>query len=190
MDVIWIVLAVAGAVAGLGAMMLWQSHNRLMQLDERCEAAFADIDVQLRRRHAIIPNLVETVRGLAAHEAGILNEVVRARAASFRASDPEMRMEAETALGQSVNTILSVAERYPDIAASSHFRDLRMELLDAENKIAAARRFHNLAVSELNATARQLPGALVARFASVAPRKGFDIGIERVMLDEPPAIKL
>ena len=172
-------------LAGIG----FQTYNRLMALDQRCDTAFADIDVQLKRRHDLIPGLVETVRGFAGHERGVLTEVTQARASALQATGPDMRLEAEQQLGQSINSVLNVAERYPELHASSHFRELRMELTDAENRIAAARRFYNLAVDEFNATLRQFPGSMIGGARRLDRRKPYDLGIERVLLDEPIAIK-
>ena len=175
-------LVLAGGVA-------FRTYNRLMALDQRCDTAFADIDVQLKRRHDLIPNLVESVRGFAGHERDILTEVAQARSTALQATGPEMRLNAETQLGQSINSVLSVAERYPELHASSHFRELRSELTDAENRIAAARRFYNLSIDEYNATLRQFPGSLIGGARRLDRRKPFDLGIERVLLDEPVAVK-
>lgn len=182
-------LLLACGGAALAVALAWLTYNRLMALDERCNTAFADIDVQLKHRHSLIPGLVETVRGFAVHERELLTEVTRARASALRASGPEMRLEAETQVGQSLSTLLSVVERYPDIQASSHFRELRLELSDAENRITAARRFYNLAVDEFNATLRQFPGNRIGDAVRLARRKPFDLGVERVLLDEPLAIR-
>jgi LemA protein len=182
-------LLVLAAAIALVALFGLQTYNRLMALDQRCDTAFADVDVQLKHRHNLIPGLVETVRGFAGHERGILEEVARARAGALQASGPDMRLNAETQLGQSINTVLGVAEKYPELQASSHFRDLRMELTDAENRITAASRFYNLAVDEYNATLRQFPGNRIGGAFRLSPRKPFDIGIERVLLDEPVAIQ-
>ena len=178
----------AGAVVVVGAIVLL-TYNRLMALDQRCDTAFADVDVQLKHRHNLIPGLVETVRGFAGHERGVLEEVTRARAGALQASGPDMRLNAEAQLGQSINTVLSVVEKYPDLQASGHFRELRMELTDAENRITAARRYYNLAVDEYNATLRQFPGNAIGPTVRLSRRKSFDIGIERVLLDEPVAIR-
>ncbi len=177
-------------VGGIVVFIALQSHNRLAALDERCETAFADVDVQLKHRHNILPGLVETVRGFAEHERGVITEIARARASALRATGPEMRLEAETQLGQSINSFFTIAESYPDIKASTDYRDLRRELVDSDAKIAGARRFYNMACSELNATLRQFPGVFVARFSAIGARKRYDIGIERVMMDEPIAFKL
>lgn len=183
-----VLLGIVG-ICGLVAFVCLQTHNRLMALDERCDTAFADVDVQLKHRHNILPGLVETVRGYAQHERGIFTELAQARARALRADGPEMRLEAETQLGQSINSLLNVVETYPELKAANDFRDLRRELIDSDAKIAGARRFYNMACNELNATLRQFPGVFVARFSQVGSRKRYDIGIERVMMDEPMAFK-
>src|SRR5215203_1042146 len=126
-----IVLMIGASGVALAVALAWWTHNRLMALDERCATAFADIDVQLKHRHSLIPGLVETVRGYAGHELTVLTEVTRARSSALRASGPDTRLEAETQVGQSINSLLSVVERYPDLQASAHFKELRMELTDA-----------------------------------------------------------
>jgi LemA protein len=183
------VLTIATGIAAFGLWLIWSTYNRLMALDERCNTAFADIDVQLKHRHNLIPGLVETVRGYVGHERDVLTEVTRARASALQATSPETRLEAEAQFGQSINSLLSVVERYPDLQASSHFRDLRMELADSENRITGARRFYNLAVDEFNATLRQFPGNMIGGAARLGRRKPFDIGIERVLLDEPATFR-
>ena len=182
-------LAGFAGVALLAVLLAWLSYNRLMALDERCRTAFADIDVQLKHRHDLIPNLVETVRGFAGHELTVLTEVTRARANALRAAGPEVRLEAEAQIGQSLGSLLSVVERFPEIQASTHFRDLRSELADADSRITAARRFHNLAVDEFNATLRQFPGSAIGSLVRLGRRKPFDLGVERVLLEEPVAVR-
>src|SRR5688572_19361125 len=186
-----IMLCVAAVVLGaaLPAYIVFASHNRLVALDQRCETAFADIDAHLKHRQNLIPGLVETVRGFANHENEILVGVTQARAAALQAVAPEMRLEAEKNLTQNINALIGMAERYPELKASSHFSDLRRELVDAENRITASRRFYNLAVGEYDATLRQFPGSYIARLFKMNVRMPFDLGIERVLIDEPVSIK-
>jgi LemA protein len=187
-----IVLCVAGAVLVLLAVPVligMAAHNRLVALDQRCETAFADVDVHLKHRQNLIPGLVETVRGFANHESDILLGVTQARAEALQAVAPEMRLEAEKNLTQNINALIGMAERYPELKASSHFSELRRELIDAENRITASRRFYNLAVGEYDATLRQFPGSFVARLFKMNERMPFDLGIERVLIDEPVAFK-
>ncbi|RAI41244.1 LemA family protein [Rhodoplanes roseus] len=183
------ILMLAGGAAVVAVVLAWWTFNRLMALDERCNTAFADVDVHLKHRHAVIPGLVETVRGFVGHELTVLTEVTKARAGALRAAGPDMRLEAETQVGQSLNSLLSVVEHYPELQASSHFRDLRNQLIDAENRITASRRFYNLAVDEFNATLRQFPGNLIGGFGRLGRRKHFDLGVERVLIDEPVAFR-
>ena len=123
----------------LAGWVIITAGNRLASLNARCETAFADIDVHLKRRYDLIPGLTECVRGFAAHEARILGEVVEARKASL-AIVPEARQQVEATLGRRVGAVLSLAEKYPDLAASPHFRELRQELVATEERITASRR--------------------------------------------------
>jgi LemA protein len=184
-----VIIYIIGGGVIVSVVVVWLVYNRLMALDERCNTAFADVDVQLKHRHNLVPGLVETVRGFVGHELTVLTEVTKARAGALRATGPEMRLEAETQVGQSISSLLTVVESYPELKASSHFRDLRMELTDAENRITAARRFYNLAVDEFNATLRQFPGNLIGVAVRLSRRKPFDLGIERVLIDEPATIR-
>ena len=187
-----IVLCVAAAVIlllAVPAYLALATHNRLVALDRRCETAFADVDVHLKHRQNLIPGLVETVRGFANHESDILLGVTKARAEALQAVAPEVRLSAEKNLTQNINALIGMAERYPELKASTHFNELRRELIDAENRITASRRFYNLAVGEYGATLRQFPGSTIARMFRMNARMPFDLGIERVLIDEPVAIK-
>src|SRR5829696_4565296 len=164
--------------------------NEAHVLDDRAQAVPSGKGGCLEQhRHNLIPGLVETVRGYAGHELTVLTEVTRARANALSAASPDTRLEAETQVGQSITSLLTVVERYPELQASVHFRDLRVELADAENRITAARRFFNLAIDEFNATLRQFPGNVIGAAVRLSRRKHFDLGIERVLLDEPVAIR-
>ncbi|HXI08982.1 MAG: LemA family protein [Bradyrhizobium sp.] len=167
----------------------YATHNRLVALDQRCETAFGDIDVHLKHRHNLITPLVETVRGFVKHESEILLGVTKARAEALQAATPELRLSAEKNLTQNINALIGMAEGYPDLKASTHFAELRRELVDAENRITASRRFYNLAVEEYATTLRQFPGSYIGRVFRMGARKPFDLGIERVLLDEPLAVK-
>lgn len=186
----WTILAcLAAFLFVIPLLIAWMMHNRLVALDQRCETAFADIDVHLKHRQNLIPSLVETVRGFTKHENDILLGVTQARAEALRAVAPEMRLSAEANLTQNINALIGMAERYPDLKASAHFSELRKELVDAENRITASRRFYNLAVGEYGATRRQFPGSAIAKLCNMSIRVPFDLGIERVLIDEPTAIK-
>lgn len=171
-------------------VLVWRTYNRLMALDSRCEQADADIDVQLKQRHALLPNLLEMVRGFTQHEREAIDAVTQARAAAVRAASPQARLLAEATLGQGVQQLLTIAESYPELQASEHFRELRMEIADTENKLAASRRYLNAAVNEYNATLRQFPANLLAGPLRLMRRSFYDIGVERVLLDDAPVLKV
>ena len=171
------------------AYIAFRTHNRLVALDQRCDTAFGDIDVHLKHRHNLIPPLVETVRGFAKHENDILLGVTQARAEALQAASPDMRLSAEQNLTQNITALIGMAERYPELKASTHFAALRGDLVDSENRITASRRFYNLAVEEYATTLRQFPGSTIGRLSKMNVRMPFDLGIERVLIDEPLAIK-
>ena len=152
-------------------------YNRLVMLARRCDQSFADVDVQLKQRHDLIPNLVETVKAYATHERGTLEAVMRARQAAQSAATPGAQMQAEAALGSAIGRLFAVAENYPDLKASQNFAVLQEELSDLENKIAAARRFLNGAVAEHNATMAQFPANIVAGAFSMTEKASFDLGV-------------
>ncbi len=177
------------AAAGLFALFAAGSYNRLIALGRRCDQAFADIDVQLRHRHDLIPNLVETVKGFAAHEKETLGTIMQARAAAMRAVSPEAQMTAEAALSSGLGQLFSVVEQNPELKGSQHFMDLRREIADTEHKIAAARRFLNLAVTEYNTSIAQFPANTFSARMGLLPRRTFDLGLERVFVEEAPAVR-
>ena len=189
MTIIYLVLAVLVVAVAAPIWMFMATHNRLVALDQRCDTAFADIDVHLKHRHNLIPGLVETVRGFASHEHEILLGISQARSQALHAVTPEMRLDAEKNITQQVNALIGMADQYPELRASSHFSELRSELVGAENRITASRRFYNLAIGEYDATLRQFPGTLVAKVKRMSTRLPFDLGFERVLIDEPVAIK-
>jgi LemA protein len=189
LTLVLICVAVLALLVAVPAFVAFATHNRLVALDQRCETAFGDIDVHLKHRHNLIPPLVETVRGFAKHESDILLSVTQARADALQAASPEIRLSAEKNLTQNINALIGMAERYPELKASRHFGELRRELVDAENRITASRRFYNLAVEEYDTTLRQFPGSYIGRLAKMSARMPFDLGIERVLIDEPLAIK-
>jgi LemA protein len=189
MTLILLIVAVVALAALTPVFVFLASHNRLVALDQRCDTAFADIDVHLKHRHNLIPGLVETVRGVASHERDILLGITEARAEAMRAATPDMRLEAEKNITQQITALMSMVERYPELQASGHFAELRAELVGAENRITASRRFYNLAVGEYDATLRQFPGAIVGKIRRMSARLPFDLGFERVLIDEPAAFK-
>ena len=145
--------------------------------------------MQLRQRHDLIPNLVETVKGYAAHERGTLDEVTQARAAAASAGSVEARAQAETALTGALGKLMAVAEAYPDLKANQNFMQLQSELADLENKIAAARRYFNNATGEYNASIQRFPAVLIAGAAGFQVREFFDVGADRAALQSAPQVK-
>ena len=189
LTLVLVCVAVVVLVVAVPTLIALATHNRLVALDQRCDTAFGDIDVHLKHRHNLIPPLVETVRGFAKHEGDILLGVTQARAEALQAASPEVRLKAEKNLTQNINALIGMAERYPDLKASTHFAELRKELVDAENRITASRRFYNLAVEEYATTLRQFPGSTIGRLSRMSTRAPFDLGLERVLIDEPLSIK-
>ncbi|HET9353322.1 MAG TPA: LemA family protein [Sphingomicrobium sp.] len=170
--------------------VLWRNNNRLQALDMRCNTAAADIDAQLKHRHNLIPGLVEAVRGFMGHENEVLIAVAEANAAALGATTAMARHQAETMLGNSVNSLLSAAQLYPDLKASGHFKDLEQQLIDVENRVTAARRFYNLAIEEYNTQLGIFPGNLVARLQKRVNRAPFRLEDgARTEIDAPLAFK-
>ena len=181
----WIVLGV------IVALVLWIMviYNQLVAMRQRVGQAFADVDVQLKLRHDLIPNLVETVKGYAAHERGTLDAVVKARNAAMTAQGPDQKIAAENMLSGALRQLFALSEAYPDLKANQNFQQLQSELSDVENKLAAARRFFNNAVQEYNTGIQQLPAALFAGSLGFTPRTFFDVGDDRPQLEKPPQVK-
>ncbi|MFZ0421424.1 MAG: LemA family protein [Xanthobacteraceae bacterium] len=177
------------AVIVVGVIWVIAVYNGLVSMRQRVNQAFADIDVQLRQRHDLIPNLVETVKGYAAHERGTLEEVVKARNAAVSAQGPAQQAAAENALTGVLRQVFALSEAYPDLKANANFQQLQAELTDLENKIAAARRFFNNAVQEYNTGIQRFPAALFAATFGFAPKDFFDLGAERASVGEAPAVK-
>lgn len=181
----WIVLGV------IVVLVLWiiMIYNQLVAMRQRVGQAFADVDVQLKQRHDLIPNLVETVKGYAAHERGTLEEVVKARNAAMAAQGPAQQAQAENQLSGALRQLFALSEAYPDLKANQNFQQLQAELSDIENKIAAARRFFNNAVQEYNTGIQQFPAALFAASLGFSQRTFFDVGEERAVVEKAPQVK-
>src|SRR3954451_21282419 len=171
----WIILGVLVVIA----LWLVAIYNSLVTLRQRCKQSFADIDVQLKQRQDLIPNLVETVKGYAAHESGTFEAVTAARAAAAGATSVEGKVAAENALTGALGRLFAVAEAYPDLKANTNFLQLQNELSDIENKLAAARRLFNNAISEYNASIQQFPAVLLAGMFGSQAREFFDVGSEQ-----------
>ncbi len=184
-----VVLIIVLVVAVLIAFMLIGIYNRLVALRQETDQAFADIDVQLRQRQDLIPNLVETVKGYATHEKTTLDAVITARTQATAARSVDDKVQAENMLTASLGRLMAIAEAYPDLKANTNFLKLQDELSDIENKLAAARRFFNNAVSEFNAAVQQFPAVLFAAMFGFKSRAFFDLGEERAALQTAPSVK-
>src|SRR5688572_13960885 len=184
----WIILGV------IVAFVLWAIviYNGLVAMRQRVNQAFADVDVQLRQRHDLIPNLVETVKGYASHERGTLEAVVQARnaAVTAQAGGVGAQVAAENVLSGALRQLFALSESYPDLKANTNFQQLQSELSDIENKLAAARRFFNNAVQEYNTGIEQFPAVLLAGPLGFSRKEFFDVGVEeRKVLEKPPQVK-
>ncbi|HTV30165.1 MAG TPA: LemA family protein [Xanthobacteraceae bacterium] len=171
--------------------VLWaiSVFNGLVAMRQRVNQAFADVDVQLRQRHDLVPNLVETVKGYAAHERGTLDEVVKARNAAVTAQGPAQQAAAENVLSGALRQLFALSEAYPDLKANTEFQQLQTELTDLENKIAASRRFFNSAVQEYNTGIQRFPAALFAASFGFTPKDFFDLGTDRQAELQAPQVK-
>jgi len=182
---VWVVIGV------LVVFVIWviTIYNGLVAMRQRVNQAFADIDVQLKQRHDLIPNLVETVKGYAAHERGTLEAVVQARNTAVAAPGLDQKVQAENMLTGALRQLFALAESYPDLKANTNFQQLQTDLSDIENKLAAARRFFNNAVQEYNTGIQQLPAALFAASFGFHPHTFFDLGETRPQLETAPSVK-
>jgi LemA protein len=167
----WIFLLV---VAGL-IFVIVAAYNKLVGLRQRSEEAWSDIDVQLKRRSDLVPNLVETVKGYAAHEKTTLDAVVKARGAAMTAQTPDARAQAENALTGALRQLFALAEAYPDLKANQSFAQLQASLSEIENTIQDSRRYYNAVVRDLNTTIDTTPTNFVASFFRFAKRQYFEL---------------
>jgi LemA protein len=187
--------AITWIIIGLIVLfVLWiiMIYNGLVALRQRVNQAFSDIDVQTKQRHDLIPNLVETVKGYAAHERGTLEAVVQARnaAVTAQAGGVAAQAAAENVLSGALRQLFALSEAYPDLKANRNFQQLQAELSDIENKIAAARRFFNNAVQEYNTGIQQFPAVLMAGALGFTQKEFFDVGVdERKVLEQAPQVK-
>ena len=183
----WLIIGVIAVVVIL-LFVIIGAYNRLVSLDQAADQAFADIDVQLKQRHDLIPNRVETVKGYATHERGTLEAVVQARSAATQATTVNDKVQAENMLTATLGRLFALSEAYPQLRANENFMRLQADLSDIENKLAAARRFFNNAVAEFNAVRRQFPTVLFAGlFGFGSDKPFFDVGAEqRAAMDAAP----
>src|SRR5437667_5109522 len=173
-----IAIIVILAIVVIAVIYTIAAFNGLIRLQNRADGGFSDIDVQLKRRHDLIPNLVETVKGYASHERTVLENVTAARNAAVAATGPGAQAQAENQLSGALRQLFAVAENYPDLKASRNFLELQNELTDTEDKIQAARRFYNMTVRDLNIKIESFPSSVIANYRGIQKRDFFE-------LDEP-----
>lgn len=165
--IIIVLVVVALIVAGM--------YNSLVTLKNRTEESWSDIDVQLKRRYDLIPNLLATVKGYAAHESGVFEKVTEARTRAMGAGTPDDKAQAENMLSGTLKSLFAVAENYPDLKANTNFLELQQELSDTENKIQAARRFYNANVRDLNTKIESFPTNIIAGMFDFVKREFFEL---------------
>jgi LemA protein len=171
MSLLVIVLIVVAVIA----LWLVLAYNKFIAGKNRVQEAWADIDVQLKRRYDLIPNLINTVKGYAAHEQGTFDKVVAARSKAMQAETPAEHAKAEGELAGALKSIFALSEAYPDLKANANFVELQRELSDTENKIQAARRFYNGNVRDLNTSIQSFPSNIVARMFGFKSEEFFEI---------------
>lgn len=183
MNLLYIVLII------LGVILLWVIlvFNRLITLRNRVREAWADIEVQLKRRYNLIPNLVNTVKGYAAHERGVLEKVTEARTRAMGAQTVKEKAESENFLSSTLKSLFAVAENYPNLKASANFLELQRELRDTEDKVQAARRFYNTNVRDINIRVESFPSNLIAQMFGFRKEEFFEI--EEATAREPVGVK-
>ena len=184
-----VILIVVGVIV-LIVFWLISLYNGLVRLRNRRQNAFADIDVQLRQRHDLVPQLVDTVKGYASHEKELLLKVTEARTAAMAATTIDGKIVAEQQLSSALAGLKVQVEAYPDLKANQNFLQLQEELSDIENKLAAAQRFFNAATTEYNNSVESFPSNLVAKNFGFNREIMFDLGTDtRKQMEEPPKIQ-
>lgn len=178
---------IAGIVA---VIVLWLvfAYNSFVQLRVQAKEAWADIDVQLKRRYDLIPNLVSTVKGYAAHEEGTFSKITEARSRAMQAEGVADKGEAENMLSGALKSLFAVSENYPDLKANENFLELQRELTDTENKIQAARRFYNTNVRDMNTAVQTFPNNMIAGIFSFGKMDFFELGEGEEAAKEPVAV--
>jgi LemA protein len=161
----------------LGILVVWviAIYNSLITLKNRTDEAWSDIDVQLKRRYDLIPNLINTVKGYAKHERELFEKVTQARTQAIGAQNPKAQAEAENMLSDTLKSLFAVAEAYPDLKANQNFLELQRELTDTEDKIQASRRFYNGNVRDLNTKIEVFPSNIVAGILNFSKREFFEM---------------
>jgi LemA protein len=180
-----IIIVVILAIIGI---YLWATYNSLVTLNVRVDEAWSDITVQLKRRADLIPNLIDTVKGYAAHERGVFEDVTKARAETLTAQGPADASAAENHMQNALKSIFAVAEAYPQLQASQNFLRLQADLVDTEDKIQASRRFYNGGVRELNTKIKVFPNNIFARQLGFSARDFFEVA-DIAAIAEPPRVQ-
>ncbi len=185
------ILIVIGVIVLLVVIVggyLWATYNGLVRLNVRVDEAWSDITVQLKRRADLIPNLIETVKGYAAHEKAVFENVTKARAETLSAQGPADAAVAETHMQSALKSIFAVAEAYPQLQANQNYLQLQQELVDTEDKIQATRRFYNGGVRELNTKIKVFPNTLFVRGLGFHEREFFEVA-DAATIAEPPRVQ-
>jgi LemA protein len=177
------------AIIFLVVIIVVSLYNRLVRLRNNREQAFADVDVQLKLRHDLIPQLVDSVKGYMGHERGVLTDITEARTNAMKATTINEKIEAENKLSAALDGLKVSVEAYPDLKASQNFMELQNEISDVENKIAAARRFFNSATKELNVATELFPSNLIATLFNFRREPMFELGAQRAEAEQPPKIQ-
>jgi LemA protein len=164
-------------LAAVGAIVVFiiVSYNRLVSLTQRSQSAWSDVDVQLKRRTDLVPNLVESVKSYAAHERDTLDAVVKARSAAVAAQTPDSRAQAEGQLSQALRGLFALAESYPDLKATANFQSLQASLGEIEEAVQNARRYFNAVIRDLNTAIQEFPSNMVAGFFQFKPHAYFEL---------------
>jgi LemA protein len=184
-----IIIYILLAIIVVALLVFVGIYNSFVSLRNRTDESWADIDVQLKRRYDLIPNLVNTVKGYAAHEAGTLEKVTAARTMAMGANGLQQKAEAENQLTGALKSLFAVSESYPDLKANTNFLELQRELTDTENKIQAARRFYNTNVRDLNIAVESFPSNVVANMVKVSKREFFELGEGEEAAKQPVEVK-
>ncbi len=179
-------LAILGVVALV--YFIWM-YNTLITWKNRVKEAWSDIEVQLKRRMDLIPNLVESVKGYMSHEKGVLEEVTKARTQMMSAQNPGEYAEAENMLTGALKSLFAVSENYPDLKASQNFIELQNEITDTENKIQAARRFYNATTRDYNTKLETFPSNIMAKMFGFKQAEFFDLGEDAEVANKPVEVK-
>lgn len=171
----WLPWAIIGAIVLILIFWMISSYNRLVSFSVRVDNGWAQVDVQLKKRFDLIPNLVETVKGYASHEKSTFEEVTKWRSAAMSAKSPEEAMASNAKLSRAIVNLFATAEQYPDLKANQNFRDLQAQLQDIESKIAISRQFYNDTAMKYNEYVMHFPSNIIASIFKFAQRKYFEI---------------